>query len=1079
MGTTTEATTVHSHSITKTLDPEEEAFRALKATICKNCRKHDITSKDDPRLQALVDRYKGRYPSLTPELIEEELDAENATPISTLEIDKNAMDTASVLTHLTQSTAPPKPRRVRSRASASGHSQSNKPLVDEKDDGTLEAILEHHLPSSGESRAVSDSGRHPTKGTHANPKKEQGCLRSFKKSCAENDGFNPLTYTFLLTVFLILAFIASVLFTHFNYNHDAYRDWALAGGVTSTSAQFRIRGPSSDDGKAREFVVSTNSNLAIEKFQISNTPVSYGDFTEEEHFVKRLSLWTLTPNTRYYYGITRPQRTPNSAVVAGDVGSFATPVPEGTRMNFKIATGSCALTGSKADMFTRILDLDPLLFIHMGDFHYEDLNTLEIDERLEAYDKVMGSPSQRLLYMRTIFSYIWDDHDWLGNNQDSENGEAATIAKQAYTLGIPHYRLGTSSENEPNAPKYQAFTIGTVRFIITDLRSESVHSSEYYSGKVYGKEQKQWLFDEFSRAANYDFVVWVSTRPWTDPDKLGSDSWGGFVADRDELSKYIASTIGAGPKNLFVLSGDNHMVAFDDGSSTDYSGQDVHPGGFPLLHSGPLTNYGSGVKDFFSPSVNYFTDGCMAYNSELNYQFSTVDFYFPSSNEADDDESNDRGCILIRSYSKDSSNIIFEKEMCGDLMKYGTSEQDTCTLEKLSVPTYSIFIAAAALILLSGLLALWLLGINGCHIALGYFGIGVLFYLLTIGAATAGALCFGTLGVNMLSVSSFILAQSVVGSLFVACAVLRRYNSRSIDKESKKKSREVGDVEVGTKSFEENNRLGINALDEEDGASATHDNTTKNTTDDTLTNFVIGRTAAHAKVRSEDSTTAETGQLAVVSTSWKEEDSLFRSDIDETSLDKNDIDEASIDKNVSNISSCSSSHLASVNKSGWTDGGYSAAATEQRGIKARIRSEPVKTNAPEEGIAKTTSADAIPLDAGELENTDDSSVSAVLCGAGSEQNSSFESKVASVLSSSKASLSAVPVLSSITGKARSDKGSKSPLDPIESSYIDLDQRIRSTITVVEQTPDEPEGIEVTNPTSRGCEVQISPDLVEL
>ena len=83
-------------------------------------------------------------------------------------------------------------------------------------------------------------------------------------------------------------------------------------------------------------------------------------------------------------------------------------------MEFTIATGSCALTGSKSSMFEKILDLDPLMFIHMGDFHYEDLNTLDVDERLGAYDKVMGSAAQRLLYMRTIFSYIWDDHDWLG-----------------------------------------------------------------------------------------------------------------------------------------------------------------------------------------------------------------------------------------------------------------------------------------------------------------------------------------------------------------------------------------------------------------------------------------------------------------------------------------------------------------------------------------------------------------------------------------------------------------------------------------------------------------------------------------
>jgi hypothetical protein len=196
-------------------------------------------------------------------------------------------------------------------------------------------------------------------------------------------------------------------------------------------------------------------------------------------------------------------------------------------------------------------------------------------------------------------------------------------------------------------------------------------------------------------AANYDFVVWATTRPWTEPAKVGSDSWGGIASERGELSAYIAATIGAGPRNLLVLSGGNQQVAFDDGSSTDFSGQDVHQGGFPLLHSGPLANYGAGATEKF-----YFTDGCMAYSNEVNHQFSTVDFSFPS-------DAIQLGCVRIRSYSKDVSNIIFEKELCGEVMRHGTPEHDTCTIKRMTVPTWSIFIAAAGLVVLGGILLLW------------------------------------------------------------------------------------------------------------------------------------------------------------------------------------------------------------------------------------------------------------------------------------------------------------------------------------------------------------------------------------
>ena len=608
-------------------------------------------------------------------------------------------------------------------------------------------------------------------------KKGCGCWSIFNTKCGANGGFNLLTYTLLLSFFVLLVYLSSVLSTYLSYNREEYRDWSLVGGVTSTSATFRVRGPSTDDGIRREFIVGTNPNLAIEADQILNIPVAFQDYMPVEHFVKAISIDTLEPRTPYYYGITRPQRTPNSAVMAGNVGYFVTPAPDGTRMDFTIATGSCSLSGSKSSSFSEILALNPLMFIHMGDIHYEDLNTLDIDERLSAYDRVMGSPSQRLLYQRTIFSYMWDDHDWLGSNADSNDEATASVAKQGYSLAIPHYPLGSTSSDVANAAKYQAFTIGTVRFIVTDLRSESIKSTDQFAGQIYSIAQKEWLFNEFDQAVNYDYVVWITTRPWTDPVKVGSDSWGGFEAERQELSAYIASTIGAGPRNLLVLSGDNHMVAFDDGTNTDYSGQDVYPGGFPLLHSGPLANYGPGATDLFNTEKFHFTEGCMASSNEVNHQFSTVDFAFPS-------DTDQLGCVRIRSYSNDASNIIFEKELCGEVMKSGSPETDTCTTKRMAIPTYSIFSAAAALVLFGWMLLICLLGCKRFLLSLCYFGLGILFYVLTVVASFAGAITFGNIGVNMFAVSICVLVEAVVGVVFVVMAIIG-YRSKGTSEKAK------------------------------------------------------------------------------------------------------------------------------------------------------------------------------------------------------------------------------------------------------------------------------------------------------
>ncbi|KAL7551286.1 hypothetical protein ACHAWF_014464 [Thalassiosira exigua] len=857
------------------LDPEEEAFLALRRAVAAICRKQGVDSAADPRLRTIVAKYKDRYPDLTAESIEEELKREreaeeededrrgrkgrrsegkgkkegskkkrddddwesaitarHKAPISSLDLIADLQSVAaSALTQTTAahgwgeeeddddgSGAEDRGAVDEERGAAAGSGAASRGGDSTGTPGRVNESMEMDLREiSGMTSNGDADGGAAKKSDGSEEENERGAddpegwCPAFHKSRRKNGGFNLLTYAFFLSALAALMFLISVLLTYLDYNRTPYRDWALAGGVTPTTASFRVRGPSSDDGKVREFVVSRNPNLALYRHHILTVPVSHRDYGPEEHFVKSVKMENLTPGNTYYYGITRPRHSANSAVVAGTVGTFSTPRPEGERMDFTIATGSCALTGSKASTFAKVLDLDPLLFVHTGDFHYEDQNTLDVDERLTAYDKVMGSPSQRLLYSRTIFAYMWDDHDWLGNDEDGNNyEEAALAARRGYSLGIPHYDLGSKSSDPASAAKYQAFTIGTVRFVITDLRSESIRSSEYYGGRIYGKEQKEWLFDEFRRAADYDYVVWASTRPWTSAPEVGSDGWGGFVSDRDELSAHIAATIGAGPRNLLAISGDTHMIAFDDGSNTDYSKQEMHPGGFPLLHSGPLAQYGGSPLDFFAPEAHAFTDGCAAYTSAVNHQFSTVSFRFPY----DDGE----GCVLIRSYAEDSSTVVFEKEMCGELMKYGDpGAGGTCRLERLPYATQYVFVAAAGLILVAGLAtALFLKWTR----ALGFFGVGVLYSLLTVAASVAGAYCFGQLGVNIFAVSVFVLVQAVLGSLFVGRAA---WGYCKADDEGESAKADSGDeIEAGAKAIGKGG--GDVDAAEEDGAGTYSDN---------------------------------------------------------------------------------------------------------------------------------------------------------------------------------------------------------------------------------------------------------------
>ena len=130
----------------------------------------------------------------------------------------------------------------------------------------------------------------------------------------------------------------------------------------------------------------------------------------------------------------------------------------------------------------------------------------------------------------------------------------------------------------------------------------------------------------------------------------------------------------------------------------------------------------------------------------------------------------------MKSYAENSDNVIFQTKLCGEIMRSGTVEQDICTLHRLSQRTEIIFIVSLAIIGLNLFIALWVLGFNGCLHAISYFGLGFLFFWITTVAAVAGAFCFGTLGVNVLAVSIFTLAQSIVSSIFIGF-VLYNHNS--------------------------------------------------------------------------------------------------------------------------------------------------------------------------------------------------------------------------------------------------------------------------------------------------------------
>jgi alkaline phosphatase D len=345
-----------------------------------------------------------------------------------------------------------------------------------------------------------------------------------------------------------------------------------AGAVTDSSARVHARVPT-DSGRVRLAVAPADDGWAAATIHEGTRATPHSE-------VLQVPLRGLAPDTRYRYAPAVDGRLDTTR--SGTFRTFA----DGP-FSFRVALGACAETGSRHPVFRAIRRADPDLFLHLGDMHYEDIAARRPAPFRRAYQRVHGSPPQAALYRSTALAYVWDDHDY-GPNNSSRRAPGQPVAQRVYREYVPHYPLARDDEA---APIYQAFTVGRVRFLITDLRSARTANQAPDSAKtMMGTRQKRWFKRQLRRARDrYPVIAWVSSVPWIGPTGASEDHWGGFAHERRELATYIDS-IGVADQ-LVVLSGDAHMVALDDGTHNRY-GRDGG-GGFPVVHAAALDQTGS------------------------------------------------------------------------------------------------------------------------------------------------------------------------------------------------------------------------------------------------------------------------------------------------------------------------------------------------------------------------------------------------------------------------------------------------------------------------------------------------------
>jgi alkaline phosphatase D len=338
-----------------------------------------------------------------------------------------------------------------------------------------------------------------------------------------------------------------------------------SGAVTPVSA--RINAKLADTSSSVRLVVSEQRDFRSPLYS------PYAAASASNNKMVSLYIGDLQPGTRYYYAIESNGAIDSSA---SDVGSFTT-FQKGA-FSYSFVVGSCALN-SDHPVYNVMRELDPLFYINMGDLHYSDINSTSKNAYRSAYEsQVLSKAAAASFFKEVPMAYVWDDHDFCGNDSEG-NSPGRAAARAVYQEYVPHYPLAAGSGD---VPIYQAFTVGRVRFILSDLRSERT------SHDIMSDSQKQWLYSQMLDAQNNNqLIAWVSAVPFIGQT---DDSWGGYANDRRDLGDFLRSNI----INMFILSGDAHMLAIDNGDNSDFStGYRRNTSRYPVLQAAALNQNGS------------------------------------------------------------------------------------------------------------------------------------------------------------------------------------------------------------------------------------------------------------------------------------------------------------------------------------------------------------------------------------------------------------------------------------------------------------------------------------------------------
>ena len=257
-------------------------------------------------------------------------------------------------------------------------------------------------------------------------------------------------------------------------------------------------------------------------------------------------------------------------------------------LGFRFVGSSCSFAlGSPA--YLPMMEFYPHLFLHLGDLHYADVQSPQIEDHLKPYiTRFLNGKKEQRFCLQVPMDYIWDDHDYCGNNSAGAS-PCGNASRAAYLSAFPGYEPYRKA-----AGLAHSFQNGRVRFIVLDVRSERSDSA------IMSPEQMNWLKQELLLAEQGNQLALIlSSVSWYGNE---SDNWGGFSAERKEIMEFMEQN---NLHRVAIICGDAHMNALDDGSNAsvlnpNQATNNPAKKAIPVIQAGALLSFGSNKGGSYS-----------------------------------------------------------------------------------------------------------------------------------------------------------------------------------------------------------------------------------------------------------------------------------------------------------------------------------------------------------------------------------------------------------------------------------------------------------------------------------------------